>query len=64
MSTKSNGASPQKKHPGGRPPKKPEERRVMLPPQRVAPETLRKLQAAAPQHGGIGRLLDHLAAGL
>lgn len=48
------------KHPGGRPPKKPEERRVMLPGQRVKPETKQWLQANAKRFGGIGRLLDRL----
>ena len=52
----------QPKHPGGRPPKRPEDRRVVLPPQRVTPATLERLKAAAGAHGGIGRLLDHLAS--
>lgn len=41
----------------------PGERRVVLPAQRVAPQTLATLQALAPQHGGIGRAIDALASG-
>lgn len=35
--------------------------RVVLPAQRVAPETLARLLALAPHHGGIGRVIDALA---
>lgn len=38
------------------------ERRVVLPAQRVAPETLARLREIAPQHGGIGRTIDALTA--
>lgn len=48
------------KHAGGRPPKKPEDRRVVLPAQRVKPETKQWLRANAKRFGGIGRLLDRL----
>lgn len=53
--------SPRKpKHAGGRPPKKPEDRRVMLAPQRVRPDTKLWLEANAKRFGGIGKLLDRL----
>lgn len=32
--------------------------RVVLPAQRVAPETLASLQQLSPAHGGIGRVID------
>jgi hypothetical protein len=35
--------------------------RVVLPAQRVAPETLATLQRHAPEHGGIGRVIDAAA---
>ena len=53
---------PKPKHPGGRPPKKPGERRVVLAGQRVAPRTLALLAEVAPYHGGVGKALDDLTA--
>lgn len=37
--------------------------RVVLPAQRVAPETLAALQARAPAAGGIGRVIDRAVLG-
>ena len=46
----------------GRPPLPRGEARVELTMQRVAPETLATLKLLAPNHGGIGRVIDAAVA--
>lgn len=49
-----------RKHPGGRPQKKPEDRRVQLA-ARVTPATAALYTEIAPYHGGVGRAIDGLS---
>ena len=48
------------KHAGGRPPKKPEDRRVQLA-ARVTPATAALYAEIADYHGGVGRAIDELS---
>ena len=51
---------PKPKHAGGRPPKKPEDRRVQLA-ARVTPATAALYADVAPYHGGVGKAIDTLS---
>ena len=52
--------TPKPKHPGGRPPKKPGDRRVQLA-ARVTPATAALYAEIADYHGGVGRSIDELS---